>query len=215
MYKDFLIKNWYHIGALVGLGTFVALFMFWSDLEVLERLLLANFAIMCLHWFEELYWPGGFPYFFNVIRMKSDRPAYFPFNRLSAMVTNYAIGVMYFAAFCFPQILWLGLGAAMFSLLEVLMHCIMGNILTRSFFNSGMITATLGFLPVGVWIVMLDVETGLDAMDWTLAIAYPVIFYMFLAKVVVPLLYDKSGKYAFSEEEVNRFFKVHKHYKRA
>ena len=204
------LAYWYHIGAVVGALALVYLGVFWQDFTLLERLLLANFAIMCLHWFEELGFPGGFPYFYNALRMKSPTPTHFPFNRLSAMATNYALGAMYFVAFCFTQILWLGLGAALFSLLEVVAHYILGNILTRSLFNSGMITAVLGFLPVGVWIVMLDVESRLDSTDWLLAIAYPVVFYILLAKLVVPLLYDRKGVYAFSEAEMARFFKIHK-----
>lgn len=51
------LAYWYHIGAVVGALALVYLGVFWQDFTLLERLLLANFAIMCLHWLRSLASP--------------------------------------------------------------------------------------------------------------------------------------------------------------
>lgn len=217
MFSSFLLRYWYHIGACVGLVAFIALGIFWQDLSTLQALLLANFGVMCLHWFEEFGFPGGFPYFCNAIRMGSsaDKVSYFPLNRRSAIAINYTFGFVYFLAFCFPNAIWLALGTALFGILECLVHGIYNNLKLKGFFNAGMITAFCGFLPIAIGIISYVLANHLASFfDWILAFMYPVLLYLFFLKYVMPIaLVDNSGKYAFSEAEMQRFFAVHKHFK--
>src|SRR5205814_10577262 len=65
----FLRRHWYNLGLVFGaIAIGVALL---GNLQTVQVILLLLFAALTLHQFEELGWPGGFPWYYNeIIRPK-------------------------------------------------------------------------------------------------------------------------------------------------
>jgi hypothetical protein len=51
-------QHWYTVGLFIGIGVLVLVAIGWQSLEVLQRLLLLNFATLLFHQFEEYGWVG-------------------------------------------------------------------------------------------------------------------------------------------------------------
>lgn len=56
----FLRRHWYDLSAFIGIGILAVLFVFWDDFSVLQRLSIANLAVIFFHFYEEFGFPGGF-----------------------------------------------------------------------------------------------------------------------------------------------------------
>jgi len=205
----FFTRHWHDIGLLSALIAGAYLAVAWSDLDVLQRLLLLNFIVVLLHQFEEYSWPGGFPAVANLVMLSSGNLSrYFkPLNQLSSMVANvlFAYGVYLIPVF-FPKIIWLGLGPVLMgAVLQVLGHAVFVNIKIRSLYSPGVATAVFGFLPVGViYIHHIQANNMVNAWDWPLAVIW-----LFASGYLTFYLFEQQllgeAPHPFDEDEMQRF----------
>src|SRR5271155_150126 len=84
----FLRRHWYDVGLVAAVLAVVALLVLWRDMDVLQRLLLANFVMLLIHQFEEYGLPGGEPAIMNIALRNSLVPDRYPLNQNSAMIVN-------------------------------------------------------------------------------------------------------------------------------
>ncbi|KAI4594268.1 hypothetical protein KJ359_008543 [Pestalotiopsis sp. 9143b] len=80
--------NWYQVNAGVAVLAFSILAAYWNHFDLVQRCIIANFAVMNLHHWEEFGFPGGFAGLCNSALYGSDRPAHYPLNQLIAAFGN-------------------------------------------------------------------------------------------------------------------------------
>lgn len=202
----FLRRRWYDIGLVVGLVTAVVLCFIWSDITVIQRLLLMNFIVMTVHEFEEFGFPGGMPILLNKVKSKSESPDRYPMNQNGVMVGNLlTVYGFYLLAVFFPDQIWFGLAGVLIGLMQTPVHVGVA-VMLRNIYAPGNLAVFLGHIPVGCYFIYYGLQHNLiSGMDWVLGALLAV----FNATVVVAflgykVLADKNSPYPFSEEEMHR-----------
>lgn len=115
--------NWYQVNAGVAVLAFSILAAYWNHFDLVQRCIIANFAVMNLHHWEEFGFPGGFAGLCNSARYESDRPAHYPLNQLiAAFGNNWFNYFVYLPPLFLPNITFLTLCPMAFGLLEVFAH---------------------------------------------------------------------------------------------
>jgi len=200
-------NNWYWVGPIFSLAALVYLVVQWSDLSTLGRLLLANFALLPLHEFEEYGWPGGEPAIMNKVIQPSSEPDRYPLNQLSALVVNVfaAYPFLLVAAF-FPGAIWLGFAAVVFWFGQFVIHGILTNIKLKTIYNPGFLTTVVGVAFLVYFMIYVISNDLASAWDWIggilLMIGFAVIF---LVKMTYTWLADEHSKYPFTDAEMKRW----------
>ena len=200
--------NWYWVGALIAAAALVYLAVAWSNLSILQRILLAGFALVPAHEFEEYGWPGGEPAIMNKVIQPSDRADRYPLNQNSALVVNvFAAYPFAFLALIFDDQIWLGLGAALFFWIgQFGIHGVLTNNRLKTVYNPGFLT-TLIALGLGIYYAYYVESNNLASVwDWLGGIAVMIAFaVIFLLKVTYTWLADRDSPYAFTEAEMSRW----------
>jgi hypothetical protein len=194
------------MGAIVAIGVGILSFFLWSDMSPIQRVLLLNFTMMLLHQYEEYGWPGGFPPLVNLVVWPSKRPERYPLNQNGAMVINLIWSYLfYLAPVFFPALIWLALGPVLVGFLQVFAHAILTNVKLKAPYNPGMLTALLGFLPLGIYYVYL-IHDSATAWDWAMGVSYMAGFLYFgVLKLNFTWLSGEDSPYPFAPEEMRRF----------
>lgn len=188
------LRHWYDVSAVVALGTFAVLAIFAGHLSVTERLLLANFAVMNLHFFEEFAYPGGFPVVANIYMLKGNKPDE-GLNQVSAWFGNWWFAyVLYLLPLFLHPFLALVLTPPMFGLVEVLMHGAVLPLMLKRFNNPGIWTSLFGFLPLGIAHLIYGHEHAhATGWDFLLAFVYPVANYVLVLRLFANKVLGKLG----------------------
>src|SRR5438270_4852905 len=119
----FFRRHWYAVGLVVAVAVILVLIVTWGNLSIIQRLLLANFAALLLHQFEEYGWPGGEPAIMNIVLQSSSTPERYPLNQNSAMIVNVLVAYgAYLLPVFFPHLIWLGLAPILFGIMQFLVH---------------------------------------------------------------------------------------------
>jgi hypothetical protein len=180
----FLRDNWFRLGVFAfACMAFWALFL-GDGMDMTRRLLLASLMALPMHQFEEYQMPGGGPVVINrYFYGEKELFRHYPGNWGSIMVVNLSAYVFYALALAFPRLVWLGLATMLFNLYQVLGHCVQMNVKMRTWYNPGMATALLLFLPISCAYIARVVGVGMvGASDWVLAV---IVFVMIAALTVV------------------------------
>lgn len=203
---SFLRRHWYDLGAVVAIGVGAVSFSLWHDMSLIQRVLLLNFIMMLAHQYEEYGWPGGFPPLVNLVVWPRNKPDRYPLNQNGAMVINLIWSyVFYLAPVFFPTAIWLALGPMLVGFLQVIAHGILTNVKLKAPYNPGMVTALLGFLPLGVYYVYL-IKGMATTWDWGIGFAYMAGFLYFgVLKLNFTWLSAPNSPYPFAPEEMRRF----------
>lgn len=204
-------RHWHDIGILSALVAGIYLAAAWSDLDVLQRILILSFIVVLLHQFEEYSWPGGFPAVANLVMISiGGMSRYFkPLNQLSSAAANVTFAyVFYLLPVFFPHVIWLGLSTMIVgAVLQVIGHAIVVNYQIRSLYSPGVATAVFGWLPLGVIYVYYIYEKGLvTGWDWLAAIGYTVVAMFITFYVIEQLIFGgENPPYPFDQDEMERF----------
>ena len=86
----FIRNHWYDIGLIPMISSAILLLVFWSEIEILQRLALMNFMTILGHQFEEYRFPGGEAAITNLVLQPSEKgkPDRYPLNQNNAMIIN-------------------------------------------------------------------------------------------------------------------------------
>jgi hypothetical protein len=205
----FLRRHWHDIGLVSAVAAVACLVLAWSDLVLVQKLLLLNLIIVLLHQFEEYSWPGGFPAIANMVMFPSPNPDRYPLNQNSSMVANiiFAYGFYLLPVF-FPNVIWLGLAPVLGgAVVQFLTHVIYTNLKLRMFYNPGVATTIFGHLPIGViYIYHISTHHLATGWDWFFGVLYLIAFVLLNFGVLENvLLRDKNSRYPFDDDEMKRF----------
>lgn len=205
---DFIRNHWFHLGLI--LFAFLAFYGIreWASFSTVECLLLASLMALPLHQFEEYALPGGGPLVINKVfwREKKDFMNY-PGNWNSIMIVNLSAYIFYAAAFLLPHAYWLGLAVILFNLFQVLGHGLEMNIKGRTWYNPGMATSILLFLPVSA-IYIWEIQDFLSVHTVILSLA--AVLVIVIATVILPVqgLKNRNSPYRIPEWQYRQFEKV-------
>ncbi len=199
-------RNWYWVGALVATGALIYLAVAWSSLDVLQRVLLAGFALVPAHEFEEYGWPGGEPAIMNKVIQPSDRPDRYPLNQNSAMVVNVSWYPFALVALIFQHQIWLGIGTLLFWVGQFVIHGVVTNVKLKTIYNPGTLTMVLGIALLGYYVYYVESKNLASVWDWVGGIAVLVVFVViFLVKMTYSWLADRESPYPFTDSEMRRW----------
>lgn len=209
----FWCRNWYWGGLLFAIVALAVLIVMWESLEVLQKLLIANFIALTIHQAEEYGWPGGEPMIMNYALQESDMPDRFPLNQLSAMVTNDLILVLvYFLPIFFPNVIWLGLVGMIFGIMQFFMHGIMTNIKMKGIYNPGLGAVVFLHIPIGCYYIWYVSVNGLaTSSDWVVGILLTLVAAAVLVGwMTYVIMATRNTEWVFDKKELARFDVVKK-----
>jgi hypothetical protein len=200
-------RHWYELGLIPAIAVLTWLGFSWNETAWLQRLIVLDFVAMLLHQFEEYGWPGGFPPIANGVMFKSLHPNRAPLSQLSASTNNFVLAyVFYGIAALFPTVHWLAIAACLLGLFQVFAHGIVTNRAFHSFYNPGMATAILLFLPIGVaYLWYGQANHLLSPTDWALGITWCAVFLAGFYWWTFRYMPDANSRYPFAPEEMERF----------
>lgn len=207
---NFLTNNWYRIGAIIGAIIVIYIFIGSIKLPYTQFILLLNLLALFTHQFEEYQLPGGAPIIINkVVYNESTLANKYPGNAISIMIVNVTAWIIYALAIFLPKIYWLGLGIILFSLFQILGHCVQMPIKLHTWYNPGMLTTILLFLPLGIiYIKHLSRLNELNYKTWIFAFFILIICILLSIVVPVQLLKNKNTKYPISKWQIKKYNKI-------
>lgn len=203
-----LRRHWYNFGIVVAILTGLYLGFAWTEISVLQRLLILNFIAILIHQFEEYSWPGGEPAITNIVmRNGGDIPDRYPLNQFSAMLTNVLVTyIVYLIPIFLPNIIWLGLMPILFGIFQIAAHGIVTNIKMKSIYNPGLGAVLFLHFPIGFYYIHYITQNGLASwLDWIFAVVYLLFLILAISIGTYKLLPNKNTKYVFDAVEMERF----------
>lgn len=205
-----LRKHWYQYG---GLGLVLIggwLLIARPQFTPLQLMMILNLLALLAHQFEEYQLPGGAPMVINrVVYDETKQPDRYPGNAWSIMLVNLSAWVIYVIAIAIPQVVWFGMGVMLFSLFQILGHCFEMNIKLKTWYNPGMATTLLLFLPLG-WhdITYVVANNLLNLGGWLAAVGILIACIGLTILLPVQGLKNRSTKYPIDSWQVQRFEQV-------
>lgn len=203
-------KQWYWVGlaSLILVGGW--LLIAHPQLGSLRLMMILNLLCLFAHQFEEYRLPGGAPMVINrVVYDEKQQPDRYPGNEWSIVLVNLSAWVIYLIAIMIPNVIWFGMGVMFFSLFQILGHCLEMNIKLKTWYNPGMATTILLFLPLGWHYIATVVAAGLmNPGSWAAAVA--VLLACIILTILLPVqgLKNRQTKYPIDPWQVRRFKQV-------
>jgi hypothetical protein len=195
---DFMRLHWFDVGIVFALitGSFVLL----NKLNPVSLLLWLSLISLFLHQFEEYRYPGYFPGMMNTVMFSSKQPDRYPLNTNTAFIINVFIGWLSYllAAFFGERALWLGIATILVSVGNFIAHTFLFNIKGKTFYNPGMLTAIVFFLPIAVYFGYLLIQGDLATpIDWIVGIILGIVLNFIGILKLIDWLKDENTEYIF------------------
>lgn len=205
-----LRKHWYQYGGLALVILSGWLLIVRPQLPPLQLMMILNLMALFAHQVEEYQFPGGAPMVINrVVYDETRQPDCYPGNEWSIVLVNLSAWVIYLVAIAIPNIIWFGMGVMLFSLFQIIGHCLEMNIKLKTWYNPGMATTLLLFLPLGWQYIAYVLAHQLLSIDGWLAAVALLIGCIGLT-IILPVqgLKNRQTKYPINPWQVRRFEQV-------
>ena len=206
----FYCRYWHTVNLIAAGISGICLLLFWSRMDVLQRILLINFIVILFHQFEEYAFPGGEPAITNLTTFPQETDKFvdrYPLNQFSAMFGNVFVSVLfYLLPVFFPKQIWMGLAPCLFGMGQFIVHGIKTNISLHTFYNPGLAAVVIGHIPCGIaYIHYASDQNLLSGKTWVITIIYLLFFIACFGVLTYKILPDKNSKWPFAEDEFDRF----------
>lgn len=199
--SETLKKHWFDLGGALAVVTLLLLIFFHADLSAYQMVLWISFASLCLHQVEEYRFPGTLPGMINTVMFHSDRPDRYPLNMRTAMLINTGLGwgTYLLAALLAERAIWLGIATILISLGNVVAHTFLFNLKGHSWYNAGVATCWLFFVPVACFFFRaLYGEHPATITDWSIGLPLGIVLNIAVLKGI-GWLKDPSSADAFPQ----------------
>ncbi len=207
---NFIRNHWYQIMLVPFIGMVFLVLFKGEEMTLLQKFLIASLMALPLHQFEEYELPGGGPIVINKI-FWNEKEHYlnYPGNWNSIMIVNLSAYIFYILAFCLPNVKWLGLATMLFNLFQVIGHCFEMNIKGKTWYNPGMLTSILLFLPISIAYI-IHIVKDITIFTWFAAIVTLAV--MLSVSVILPVqgMKKKDSPYPIPEWQYEQFKKNNK-----
>ena len=202
---ELLRKHWYDLGGLLSILVLSFIFLFSNQLSDYQILMWLSLATLFWHQLEEYRIVGTFPGMMNTVMFKSEIPDRYPLNTNTAFFINVFVGwgIYFLAALFAEKAMWLGIAAIMISLGNTIAHTFIFNIKGKTFYNAGLATCWLFFVPCIYYFIMIIVKNNLVSLN-DLFIGIPlgaVLNYVGILKLI-DWMSDKDTTYIFEQRNL-------------
>ena len=136
----------------------------------------------------------------NAVMFKSDMPDRYPLNANSGMLINvvFGWGGYLLAALFWKQAMWLAIAAILVSVGNVFAHTIIFNIKGKTFYNPGLLTSWLLFVPIIYFFFRLVISEDLASpLNWIIGIGLGIALNYFGVYKMILWLADRNTLYVF------------------
>jgi hypothetical protein len=200
-----LRKHWFDMAGVLTVLACLYVYFNLNGLTTAQVILWINLVSLFAHQFEEYRFPGYFPGFINSVFFKSNLPDRYPLNTRSAFVINVIFGwTSYLLAALFANtMIWLGIIVISISLGNFIAHTFIFNIRGRLFYNPGMVTSVLLFLPVSFLYLdyLIDNDIATSA-DWIFGLSVGIVFNGVGIFKLIRWMADKETTFVFEERQI-------------
>jgi len=202
---DFLRKHWYDLGGLFAIITVTGLCCFHAVIPNYQLLMWLSLVSLFLHQLEEYRIGGTFPGMANRVMFNSDKPDRFPLNTNSSLFVNVYFGwtVYLLAAVAGERAIWLGLATIIVSIANTFSHTIIFNIKGKTFYNAGLVTSWLFFVPcIYFFFKIVYSENLITSFDYLIGIPLGIAFN--ILGIIKPMTWfaDKNTSYIFEQRNL-------------
>ena len=197
---NFMRLHWFDVG--LGLALITGVILLLLQLTPLSLLLWVSLISLFLHQFEEYRYPGYFPGMMNTVLFSSRQPDRYPLNPNIAFIVNVFVGwLSYFLAAVFGEsVLWLGIATILVSIGNFIAHTFLFNMKGKTFYNPGMFTAIVLFLPIAAYFGYLLIKGNLATpIDWIVGIILGIALNFIGILKLIDWLKDENTEYIFPE----------------
>jgi hypothetical protein len=209
----FMRNHWYDVCGVLAMLSTILFFVFLKQLDTLRMLVSLNFIVILVHQFEEYRFPGGGQAIANCLRRGEFVYDRYPLNQNNAMCGNlFTAFMMYLIPVFFPNVLWLGIVPAVFGLMQLIPHTIIGPVNLKTLYTPGFASTVFGHTPIGIYYLYYIISNNLVVtQDWIIAAVYLAVFMgVFYQGLFYKIMVDKNSKYPFPDKELNRFHMLDK-----
>lgn len=201
----FLRNHWYDVGAIFCIVILIYISIEHNQLSNYQLLMWCSLASLFLHQLEEYRIAGTFPGMINKVVFKSPQPDRYPLNTNTSFFINAGEGwLLYFlAAYFAEKAVWLGITALMISLGNIIAHSFLFNIKGKTFYNAGLLTCWIFFVPCIYFFSRITYSTGLiTTKDFVIGIPLGIILNIFGILKMIEWLSDKNTTYIFPQRNL-------------
>ncbi|MFC1482718.1 HXXEE domain-containing protein [Candidatus Margulisiibacteriota bacterium] len=198
----YLRNHWFDFGLGFAIASIIYLSFNWSHHSMIQNLLWLNMIGLFLHQFEEYRFPGYFPKVINKLMYLSSKPDRYPLNSQSALIVNVCLGwVLYpLAAILGEKAFWLGMITIFISITNTIAHTLLLNIKGKTFYNPGMFSSIVLFLPVSILFIYFVISThSAHMIDWIIGIVIGIPVSFFVMHIIVDRFKNIKTEYVFEE----------------
>ena len=198
-------KHWYDIGGLFAVFVLVFVLANYKTLNDYKLLMWLSLVSLFLHQLEEYRLAGTFPGMINKVIFHSDKPDRYPLNTNSALIINVIVGWLFYflAAFLGQKTMLVGLATILISFGNFIVHTFLFNIKGKTFYNAGMITTWIFFLPCIYFFFWLVSKNHLMSIsDYLIGIALGIVLNVIGIFKMIDWLKDKNTKYIFPQRNL-------------
>jgi hypothetical protein len=198
-------RHWFDVGGALAPLLSSWLYLHRAGLSADQLLMGTSFVTLLLHQVEEYRWPGYFPGMLNAAVYGSPTPDRFPLNPQTALLINVLLGwgCYALAALFARQLPWLGIATILISLGNVVAHACLFNLKGKTWYNPGMATALLLFLPLTIGYGHLLLTHHLAApRDWQLGVPLGIALNYFGIIKPIDWLADPNTSFRFATRQL-------------
>ncbi len=202
---SFLRKHWYDLGGVFALILAVYLAFAYRSMSNYQMLMWVSLISLFIHQLEEYRIVGSFPAMINKVMFHSDLPDRYPLNPQTALIINVLVGwLVYLLAAVFAEkAIYLGIAAILISLGNTIAHTFVFNIKANTFYNAGMASSILLFLPISIiFFYMIITQSIAQPIDYIIGIPLGIVLNVVGVLQLIIWLKDKKTPYIFPDRNL-------------
>jgi hypothetical protein len=201
---NFIRKHWYDMGGVFAILVILYLLQA-KELTAYGYITWLSLVSLFLHQLEEYRVVGTFPGMVNTVMYHSDLPDRYPLNTNTAVYVNVYVGWSFYllAALLGKKAIWLGMATILVSLGNTIAHSIVFNIKGKTFYNAGLASSWLFFVPCS-WYFFKTIhqEHLVSATDYLVGIPLGIILNVVGILKMIEWFADKNTPYIFAQRNL-------------
>lgn len=201
----FIRKHWFDIGGLLSIWVLAFVYLHHQNLTPYQLLMWLSLVSLFIHQLEEYRIPGTFPGMINTAVYKSDIPDHYPLNANTSLIVNVFVGWLcyWLAAILAEKTVWLGLATILISCGNIIAHTFLFNIKGKTFYNAGMLTSWLLFIPCSYFFFSIVYANHLiSTTDYLIGIPLGIMLNVVGILKMIDWMSDRNSKYAFGQRNL-------------